>query len=78
MDETTRVASPPSAGALRDAVRTSLAIGLTLLVARFFGEETAGKLSGAIEAGAVVIISAVLAFAGKVFRNNDQAAGTVV
>ena len=78
MAETMRVASTPNAGALRDAVRTSIAIGLTMLMAKLVGEETAASLSGTIEAVVVVAISALFAWVGKTMRNKSNPIGTVV
>lgn len=78
MPEDERKASPPSAGAARDAVRTLIGFGLFMLVAKVAGDENAAQMGGAVEAIVVVITSAVFAFVGKKLRNGGNKAGEVV
>ena len=72
---TPRTASSPRVGALRDALRTTLAIGLGLLVAHFAGNELADKLDNTIAGFSAVVISAAFAWVGKTGRDSTTGTG---
>jgi uncharacterized membrane protein YccC len=72
MAETTRVASTPTQGALRDATRTFVAFVIAFLLTRLVGAETAVDLAGATEGLVVIITSALFAFVGKLMRDKDD------
>jgi hypothetical protein len=78
MPNETREASSPITGGMRDAVRTFVAFVVAFLFAKLIGETTAIDLAGAQEAVVVIITSAILAFAGKAFRNNGVTVGKVI
>ena len=68
-EETTRTASPPSVGMVRDSVRTTLAFALYWLLTKIVGAEMAESMGGAVEAVVVIITSALFALLGKLSRN---------
>jgi uncharacterized membrane protein YccC len=78
MAETTRVASTPSQGALRDAVRTFVAFIIAFLLAKLVDAETAVNLAGATEGLVVIVTSAIFAFVGKMLRDKGNVVGKVV
>ena len=77
-----RTASSPAAGGARDAVRTFIAFGVAALLA--LAAKKLGIVEGSVdlvgigEGITVIIMSAVLAFAGKAFRNKGQVIGKVL
>lgn len=73
-----RPASTPNVGAVRDAVRTTLAFGIAWALTKIVGAEMATQMSGAVEGVVVVAVSALFAWLGKVFRNKDSVAGQVI
>ena len=72
-----RVASSPVKGGMRDAVRTFVAFIVAFVFTKFVGETTAIDLAGAQEAVVVIITSAILAFMGKAFRDNNSLIGKI-
>lgn len=79
---TTRTASTPAAGGLRDALRTFVAFGVAALFA-FIGSKLGDSAEGvdlvSMQEGlTVIIVSAVLAFLGKAFRNSNKAVGKIL
>jgi hypothetical protein len=73
-----RKASSPIAGSLRDALRTFVAFGVAFVFVKIGGDIPGVDMAGAQEALVVIITSAILAFAGKAFRNNDVTIGKVL
>jgi hypothetical protein len=77
-----RKASSPAVGGMRDAVRTIVAFGVAAGLA--FAASKMGLVEGQIDLAGigegitVVIVSAIMAFMGKAFRNNGQAVGKVL
>ena len=78
MPKEKRDASSPSKGALRDAVRTFVAFIVAFGIAWLGGKIPGVDLAGMQEALIVIGTSAILAFAGKAFRNNDVVVGKVL
>ena len=78
MTKATRKASSPTAGGVRDAVRTMVGFGVAFLLVKIFGEETATGMTGMTEGIIVVITSAIFAFMGKSLRNAGSSAGKVI
>jgi len=68
-EETTRTASAPTTGMVRDSVRTTLAFALFWLLTKIVGAEMAESMGGAVEAVVVILTSALFAFIGKLSRN---------
>lgn len=65
-----RTASPPSVGALRDALRTILGFVVVWVLTKVIGAQAAADLSPQIEAVIVIAVSAGLAWFGKRSRNS--------
>jgi len=78
MAETTRPASAPTTGALRDAVRTFVAFIVAFLFAKITAAGLEVDLTGVQEGVVVIITSAILAFVGKAMRNKGMTLGKVV
>jgi len=82
MPEEKRPASPPITGSLRDALRTFVAFFVAFGFAKLtnvLGDSAQSvDLTGAQEAVVVIIVSAILAFAGKAFRNKGVSVGKVI
>jgi hypothetical protein len=73
-----RVASSPTTGAFRDAIRTFVAFVVAFALTKLVGEETAMNLQGATEGLVVIVTSAIFAFIGKSMRNSGVALGKVM
>jgi uncharacterized membrane protein YccC len=73
-----RIASSPTSGAFRDAIRTFVAFIVAFALTKLLGEATAVNLAGAQEAVVVIITSAIFAFIGKSMRNSGLAIGKVM
>ena len=77
-DKVERTASSPIKGSLRDAIRTFVAFlvafGFTWLGGKIPGVDLAGMQEGLI----VILTSAILAFAGKAFRNKGVSVGEIL
>lgn len=77
-----RAASSPIKGGMRDAIRTFIAFAVAALLA--LAAKKLGIVEGDIdlvgvgEGLTVIIFSAIMAFAGKAFRNKGQAIGKVL
>ena len=67
--EVPRPASPPTVGALRDSVRTTVAIAIGVGIAKMLGDDTASQAGEAITYVAAIAVSAFFAWLGKVFRS---------
>ena len=78
MPENERPASTPTKGALRDAVRTFVAFGVAFIFVKIGGAIPGIDLAGSQEAVIVIITSAIMAFAGKAFRNKGLSVGKVI
>ena len=63
---------------MRDAVRTFVAFVVAFGIAWLGGKIPGVDLAGMQEALIVIGTSAILAFAGKAFRNNGKAVGSVL
>jgi hypothetical protein len=77
-----RAASSPIKGGMRDAVRTFVAFAVASLLA--LAAKKLGIIEGSVdlvgigEGITVIIMSAIMAFAGKAFRNKGKAIGQVL
>jgi hypothetical protein len=82
MPNETRAASSPIKGGLRDALRTLVAFAVAALLA--LAAKKLGIIEGSVdlvgigEGITVVVMSAIMAFAGKAFRNNGVTVGKVI
>jgi hypothetical protein len=59
-------------------VRTLIGFIVAFLLAKIVGTEAAASLSEPVQAGVVVVTSALFAWLGKTLRNRDNAVGKVV
>jgi hypothetical protein len=73
-----RPASSPTAGGLRDIVRTFVAFGVAFTFVKIGGAVPGVDMAGMQEAVIVIIVSAVMAFAGKAFRGAGIGVGKVM
>ena len=78
MAEETRVASSPAKGGMRDMVRTFVAFFVAFGFTWIGGKVPGIELAGMQEAVIVILVSAIMAFAGKAFRSNGMAIGRVM
>lgn len=78
MAEETRVASTPIKGGMRDMIRTFVAFGVAFLFTWIGGKIPGVDLAGMQEAVIVIIVSGVMAFAGKAFRSAGISVGKVM
>jgi hypothetical protein len=78
MPDEVRPASTPTTGMLRDAIRTFVAFLVAFLFTWLGGKIPGIDLVGMQEGVIVIITSAILAFMGKAFRNNDVTVGRVI
>ena len=75
MAEETRVASSPVKGGMRDMVRTFVAFFVAFGFTWLGGQLPGVELAGMQEAVIVIVVSGIMAFAGKAFRSSDMAIG---
>lgn len=73
-----RPASGPFAGSARDALRTFVAFVVAFAFTKLGGAIPGVELAGVQEAVVVILMSAIMAFAGKAFRNSDMAIGKIM
>ena len=78
MAEEDRVASSPIKGGMRDVVRTFVGFGVAFIFVKIGGAVPGVDLVGMQEAVIVIIVSAIMAFAGKSFRGAGIGAGKVM
>jgi hypothetical protein len=78
MGEEKRVASSPAAGGIRDIVRTFVGFFVAFAFVKLGGAVPGIDLAGAQEAVIVILVSAVMAFAGKSFRSAGMRVGKVM
>ncbi len=78
MAEKKRTASSPTAGGLRDLVRTFVGFGVAFIFVKIGGAVPGVDLAGMQEAVIVIIVSAIMAFAGKAFRGAGMSVGKVM
>ena len=73
-----RAASSPIKGSLRDMVRTFVAFVVAFVFVKLGGAMPGVELAGMQEAVIVIATSALMAFLGKAFRNNDMMIGKIL
>jgi hypothetical protein len=73
-----RTASTPTTGALRDALRTTVAFVVVWALTKVVGAQIAADMSPTIDAAIVVAISAAFAWFGKRSRDKAGLAGKVI
>lgn len=75
---TTRPASTPTKGGLRDIVRTFVAFVVAFAFTKLGGAIPGVDLAGMQEAVIVIVTSAILAFVGKAMRNSGMSLGKII
>lgn len=78
MAEKARVASSPVKGGMRDLVRTFVGFVVAFIFVKIGGAVPGVDLAGAQEAVIVMIVSGIMAFAGKSFRSAGMKIGKVM
>jgi len=78
MADEDRVASSPVKGGLRDIVRTFVGFFVAFIFVKIGGAIPGVDLAGAQEAVIVILVSAIMAFAGKAFRGAGMSVGKVM
>ena len=78
MAEEERVASSPVKGGIRDVVRTFVGFAVAFIFVKIGGAVPGVDLAGMQEAVIVIIVSAIMAFAGKSFRSAGISVGKVM
>ena len=73
-----RKASSPLTGGMRDIIRTFVAFVVAFGFTKLGGGIPGVDQAGLVEAIVVIVMSAILAFTGKAFRNSDKAVGKVI